>query len=213
MIDERALNVLVRMRRPQRRTDAVKYYQGKTLADPQPGCDVLAPGDRVILQLIDPYELPPLRAAPQRVAYEQVVAGDAAALALLRDRIVVVGTQLAGSDRMPQPWPAADRWGVELFAAQIDAMTRNAAIRPMGPLAHWVLITGLALLGAYCAHRLRERPRVLRIAALSGIALLWLAASIAWYRSQQQLIGVPYGIVALALGAWLANRNWTRSST
>jgi hypothetical protein len=83
----------------------------------------------------------------------------------------------------------------------------------MSPLVQWVLITGLALLGAYWGHRLSDRPRALRIAALTGIALLWVAASIAWYRSQQELIGVPYGIVALALGAWLANRNWTRSST
>jgi len=209
-IDEHALNVLVRMR-PQRQTDAVKYYEAKTLGDPQPACDVLAPGDRVAMQLIDPYQVPPLRTAPQRVAYEKVIAGDVATLALLRDRIVVVGTQLTGSDRMPQPWPAEDRWGVELLAVQIDAMTRNAAIRPIGPTLQWALISGLALLGAYCGHRLRERPLALRIAALTGIALVWVAASIAWYRSQQQLIGVPYGIVALALGAWLANRDWTRT--
>jgi hypothetical protein len=26
------------------------------------------------------------------------------------------------------------------------------------------------------------------------------------YRSQQVLVGIPYGLVALALGAWLAGR-------
>jgi CHASE2 domain-containing sensor protein len=176
-------------------------------------------GDRVVSQLIDPYDLPPLDRPPQRIAYERLVAGDPAALALLKDRIVLVGVLLRerpgrpDSDLIPMPWPVRDRWGAEVIAAQIDAMARNVAIRPMDPLVHWVLITGLALLGAYCGRRLRDRPRALRIAVLTGMALLWVAASIGWYRFERQLIGIPYGIVALALGAWLANRNWTRTST
>ena len=68
-----------------------------------------------------------------------------------------------------------------------------------------------ALLGAFVGHRLRERPRALRIAALVGIALLWIAVSIAWYRSDRQLIGVPYDIAALTFGAWLANRTSRRT--
>jgi CHASE2 domain-containing sensor protein len=218
LIDAAAQTVTVRLR-PQRRSQVIDYYEDKTLGDTEIGCNVLRKGDRVVSQLIDPYDLPPLDKPPQRIAYERLVAGDPAALALLKDRIVLVGVLLPerpgrpDSDLIPMPWPARDRWGAELIAAQIDAMARDVTIRAMDPLAQWALISGLALLGAYCAHRLRERPRVLRIAALAAIALLWVAASIVWYRTYRQLIGVPYGIVALALGAWLANRNWTRSST
>ena len=218
LIDKAAQTVTVRLR-PQRRSQVIDYYDDKTLGDTEIGCNVLRKGDRVVSQVIDPYDLPPLDRPPQRIAYERLVAGDPAALALLTNRIVLVGVLLPerpgrpDSDLIPMPWPAKDRWGAELIAAQIDAMARSDAIRAMDPLVHWALITGLALLGAYCGHRLRERPRSLRIAVLTGIALLWVAASIAWYRSQHQLIGVPYGIVALALGAWLANRNWTRTST
>jgi len=212
-IDEDTQTVRVRTGpRKQRRMQTVEYYQGRTLPGPQPGCDVLQRGDRVVSQLIDPYDLPPLRMPPQRVAYERVVAGDPAALALLKDRIVLVGVMLTGKDQMPLPWPADERWGVELFAAQVDLMVRDVSIRPIDPIAEWALMSAFALLGATCGHRLRKRPRVLRIAVLAAIALAWVAVSIVWYRSQRQLIGVPYDIAALALGAWLANRSWGETS-
>jgi CHASE2 domain-containing sensor protein len=210
LIDESAQSVVVRLR-PQRRTQTIEYYKARTLSGPEPGCEVLQPGDRVLRQLIDPYALPPLRTAPQRIAYERIVAGDATALALLKNRVVVVGALLGGSDREPLPWPAEDRWGVELFAAQIDAMARDVAIMRIDPIAEWALMSALALLGAYVGHRLRERPRALRIAALAAIAFVWVALSIAWYRSERQLVGVPYDIAALAMGAWLANRNRRRT--
>jgi CHASE2 domain-containing sensor protein len=205
--DEIEQSVGVRLRH-QQRSQKIDYYKARTLRDPKPGCEVLQPGDRVFGQLIDPYALPPLRTTPQRIAYERVVAGDPAALALLKDRIVLVGTTLPGKDRQPLPWPAEDRWGVELFAAQIDAMARDVAIVPIHRGAEWALLTGLALLGVFCGHRLRDRR--LRIAALTAIALAWTVAAIAWYRSEHQLIGVPYGIAALFLGAWFANRKWMR---
>jgi hypothetical protein len=141
-----------------------------------------------------------------------VVRGDPATLALLRDRIVRGrDASCAAPTGCRSPGRPKDRWGVELFAAQIDAMTRNARFGPSRPGRAVGAAQRAGVLGAWVGHRLRERPRVLRIAALTGIALIWVAASIVWYRFERQLIGVPYGIVALALGAWLANRNWRRT--
>jgi CHASE2 domain-containing sensor protein len=188
----------------------IEYFEVLRLDGPQPGCEVLGPGDRVFVQLIDPFALPPLAAPPQRVSYESVINGDPATLALLKGRIVIVGTMLQGADRMPLPWPADDRWGVELFAAQVDAMARDVAIRPIHRVAEWVLMNALALIGAIVGHRLRERSRATRLAVLLTIAVLWVAAAVVWYRATQQVIGVPYDIAALLLGAWLANRNWRR---
>jgi CHASE2 domain-containing sensor protein len=205
---EQSVTVILRN---QKTMEKIDYYKARTLRDPKPGCEVLQPGDRVFGQLIDPYTLPPLRSKPQRIAYEQVVAGDPAALALLKDSIVLVGTLLAGKDRQALPWPAEDRWGVELFTAQVDAMVRGVAIVPIDPIAEWALMTGLALLGASCGQRLRDRP--IRVAAITTIALVWSVASVAWYRSEHQLIGIPYDIAALALGGWLANRSWWGAST
>jgi len=212
LVDERAQKATVQLRR-QQKSQAISYYSGETIDDPQPSCDVIAKGDRVFNQLIDPFVLPPLRTPPQRIAYEDLVAGDPATLALLKDKIVLVGTLLPGIDMVPLPWPAADRWGVELFAAQIDAMTRGFAVRRIGPVAEFLLITTMALLGAFTVHRMRDRSRIARTVVLLSIAVGFVIGAIAWYRVDQRLVGVPYDLLALGLGAWLARNAMRRRTT
>jgi CHASE2 domain-containing sensor protein len=129
--------------------------------------------------------LPALRTPPQRVAYEDVVAGDPATLALLKNKIVLVGTLLPGQDIVPLPWPAEDRWGVELFASRSTPWLREFAIRKIGPVAEFSLICAMALLGAFTMHRLRGRPRIVRVVVLLSIAVVFLIFAIAWYRFEQ----------------------------
>jgi CHASE2 domain-containing sensor protein len=210
--DESTQTTMVQLRR-QRRSQAISYYAAKTIDDPQPTCDVMAKGDRVYIQLIDPFTLPPLKTPPQRVAYENVVSADPATLALLKNRIVLVGALLPGIDMVPVPWPAEDRWGVELFAAQVDAMSRDFAISRIGPVAEFVLITAMALLGAFTVHRMRERSRTARTMVLLSIAVVFVLFAVGWYRFEQGLIGVPYDLLALALGAWLARNAMKRKPT
>ncbi|MEO7709251.1 MAG: CHASE2 domain-containing protein [Caldimonas sp.] len=212
LLDEGTQTATVRLR-PQRKTQTVAYYAGETVDKAQPGCDIVAKGDRVVSQLIDPYTLPTLRSAPRRVAYEKVVAGDPATLALLKDRVVLVGLLMPGKDVFSLPWPAGERWGVELIAAQVDAMARDVAVRPIDPIAELLLTSAMGLLGAVTVYRLRERSRAVRIGLLVAIAVAFVVAAIAWYRSEQQLIGVPYELMALGVGAWLASRATTRRST
>jgi len=211
-LDERAQTATVQLRR-QQKSQAIRYFSGETIDDPQPACDVIAKGDRVVSQRIDPFTLPALRTPPQRVAYEDVVAGDPTTLAYLKNKIVLVGTLLPGQDIVPLPWPADDRWGVELFAVQIDAMASEFAIRKIGPVAEFSLICAMALLGAFTLHRLRGRPRIVRVVVLLSIAVAFLVFAIAWYRFERRLIGVPYDLLALALGAWLAGRTMKREPT
>ena len=212
LVDERTQKAIVQLRR-QQKSQAISYYSAETIDDPQPTCDVMAKGDRVFSQLIDPFALQPFRRSWQRVAYEDVVAGDPATLALLKNKIVLVGTLLPGMDMVPLPWPAQDRWGVELFAAQIDAMARDFAIRRVGPVFEFVLITAMALLGAFTVHRMRDRPRIARAIVLLSIAVVFVIFAIAWYRFERRLIGVPYDLLALALGAWLARNAIGRKPT
>ena len=103
--------------------------------------------------------MPALHSAPRRVAYEKVVAGDPATLALLKDRVVLVGLLMPGKDVFSLPWPAGERWGVELIAAQVDAMARDVAIRPIDPIAELLLTSVMGLLGAVTVYRLREHSR------------------------------------------------------
>jgi len=221
-LDEDAQTTTVQLRR-QGKSAAIPYFSGETIDDPQPACDVIAKGDRVVTQRIDPFALPALRGPPRRVAYEDVVAGDPSTLALLKNKIVLVGTLLPGLDVVPLPWPAEDRWGVELFAVQIDAMARKFGIYKIDPVAEFSLIFAMALLGAFTVRRLHERPRVVRAVVLLSIAVVFLIFAIAWYRfegdlfaetgHQRHLIGVPYDLLALALGAWLAGRMMKRKPT
>jgi hypothetical protein len=64
----------------------------------------------------------------------------------------------------------------------------------------------MALLGALATARLQRRTRVVRMTALAAIGVAFIGAAVALYRSEQLLVGIPYGLVALALGAWLAGR-------
>jgi hypothetical protein len=81
----------------------------------------------------------------------------------------------------------------------------------------------MALLGAFTMHRLRERPRIIRAGVLLSIAVVFLIFAIAWYRFEgdlfpttdpvRRLIGVPYDLLALAFGAWLAGWTMKRKPT
>lgn len=209
-IDEGAQTVQTLLPREQR-SERLSFYAAETVSKPQPGCEAVSKGDRVASQLFDPLTLPALREPPQRLAYQQLLQAGAPALSLLKDKIVLVGLQFAGLDTLPLG-AGGERWGVELIAAQVDAMTRGAAVRPLGGVTQWLLTSALGLLGVTLQFRLRRRPATLRVAALLLAALGFAAAAVWWYRSEQQMIGVPYGLAALALGAWAAGRRPARQT-
>lgn len=210
-LDEATQSVQVMLTREQR-SQTLAYFSAETVTSLQPGCEAMARGDRVAYQLLDPLALPALRDPPQRVAYHDVLRGDAAALALLKDKIVLIG-KLTANDDVMSLGPGGERWGVELIAAQIDALSRGTAIRPLGGLPQWLLTSALGVAGAFVAFRLRRRPVHWRIAACVAMALLFIGASVGWYRMQQQLIGLAYGLGALVLGTWVAPRLNRKEST
>ena len=100
---------------------------------------------------------------------------------------------------------------MELFAAQIEGLVRGQTIRPLGALTQWLLTSAAALGGAALLLALRQRPAWLRGAALAAGALLLVVGAVLWYRSELQLIGLPYVLVAWAGGAWLGWRMARRS--
>ena len=107
-----------------------------------------------------------------------------------------------------------ERFGVELIAAQIDALLRRQAdpagaprvIRPLGALGDSLTLLGCGLAGgagrrAAAAWSAPWRRRLLA----AGLALAFVALSAALYRWWQLLPAVPYGLGAMAL-AWWATR-------
>ena len=197
--------VQVRVPRLQQSPD-LPVFSIETVSSPQSQCPAIAIGDRVASQLIDPRGVPALHAPPRRIAYEAVLSGGADALAALRDRIVLVGVQKQGQDQQALGATGDVRWGVELVAAQIDGLVRGVAVRPLGALASWLSTSALALIGAALALALRRRSAWWSAAAIALAGLAFGAITVWWYRLEQQLIGFPYGLAALGLGAWAARR-------
>jgi CHASE2 domain-containing sensor protein len=201
-LDERSLRVQVRVPHENRSVQRA-YFVSETVAVVQGGCAVVRAGDRVAQQLIDPGVIPPFDAAPQRLAYEHVLRGDAEALQALRGRIVLVGVHDPAEDRVGLVG-GRERWGSELVAAQIDGLVRDAAVRSAGPLLQGASSTGMALAGAGLVLALRRRPIAWLAGAVLIVALGHALAVVAWYRWEQQLVGLPYGWLALAFGALAA---------
>jgi CHASE2 domain-containing sensor protein len=195
---------LVGFQRAAQRFD-LRFQAFEKVTRPQGGCPAIEPGDHVASQLLDPAGIPPLDQPPQRIAYETVLRGDAQAMRALAGKIVLVGVQLPKQDRMAVAG-GGERWGVELHAAQIDAMQRGAEIEPLPWVVQVLLAVALALAGAAVAARLHHTSRPQCVLAVTAVGLAFVVAAVLLYRSQQVLVGIPYGLVALALGAWLAGR-------
>lgn len=177
-----------------------------TLIEVPTDCPVIAPGDRVAQQWIDPYALPVLAQPPRRVSYHQVLQREPAALQALAGRIALVGVDLPGQDRFGLPGLLGDRAGAELFVAQIDALERGAAVRALSPLAQAALYVGLALFGARLAAAVARRAPRARYPALLGAGVLVGAVAVLVYRQSGWLVALPYALLALLAGGfdWLA---------
>ncbi|HJV61114.1 MAG TPA: CHASE2 domain-containing protein [Albitalea sp.] len=190
----------VRLVRDEQSPDVV-FSVVETARAAQADCEAIHRGDEVALQLFDPDRLPALRDAPRRIPYERLLgAGDAAALAAMKDKIVLVGLELADSDLLVLP-RGGNRWGMELIAEQIDALVRGEAIRPLRPWPSLAVMLALGLAGAFARRALGGRAAWLRGGvALAGV-LGCVAAAVLLYRTQHVLLNLSYLLVAF-LAAW-----------
>jgi CHASE2 domain-containing sensor protein len=179
-------------------------YSAETVRSPPAECGALLPGDRVVQQWIDALALPALDRPPQRLPFEAVRRGDAAALQALHGRIALLGLASGALDR--HATLAGPRHGVELIAAQVDGLLAGRAVRPLAPLAQALLMAALAAAGATLASALPARRQPWAWPLVGVLALAFVLGCIAWYRSEQQLVGWHYGVLALALGAAVARR-------
>ena len=194
------------------RSPAVKFSTAENVSVPTERCGAIRPGDRVAMQWLDPALIPPLKRPPFRLAYEDVLtAKDPAALARLKDKIVLVGTMLEGRDAKVVPG-LQERFGVELIAAQIDAMLRNEVVRPIGWQGLLVAMVGMSMLAAGLRMRASAMSAPRRIALLAGCALGAFAFSVLVYRLDRAHVGLAYLLAALVVSwsavAWLDKRGW-----
>jgi len=175
------------------------------------GCEAIHKGDRIALQWFDPALLPSLRVPGRRVAYERVLdARSSAELAMFKGKIVLVGLMLAGRDVFTVP-RVGDRWGVELHAAQVDALLRGELIRPMGFAGSLVLMVITGMAGASARRWCARRALWQRVAVMIAGLLLAAVVAVVVYRLQHVVINLPYVLAAFALSWWLVARVEKRS--
>lgn len=199
------------------RSPAVKFSTAENVAVPTERCGAIRPGDRVATQWLDPALIPPLKRPPLRLAYEDVLQGkDPAALARLKDKIVLVGLMLQDRDAKVVPG-AQERFGAELLAAQIDAMVRNEVVRPAGWFGLLGAMLGISMMAAGLRLRTSSMSAPRRIALLAAGALGAFALSVVVYRLDRAHLGLAYLLATLVLSwsivAWLDKRGWRWSRT
>ena len=213
-IDAAAREVRVRVPRDERSVD-VPYSHAETVRREHAGCPALGRGDRAALQLLDPAALPALDAPPRRWSYAALLDADDAVLrAALQGRILLVGVQLAGRDvkALPGvPGGRRERHGVELVAAQIDAMLRGTAIRPLGATGDFLTMLLAGFAGAAGQRAAAGWSAARRALLAAAIVLGFVALCALLYRTRLLLPAVPYGVVAIALAWWamrLSEAGW-----
>ena len=204
-VDAAAREIRVRVPRDERSVD-VGFSLAETVRSEQAACPALLRGDRVATQWLDPAALPDLAAPPRRLSYAGLLSADDAALrSALRGRTLLVGLQLANQDEktVASRPGGTRRFGVELIAAQLDALLRASAIRPLGPWGDFFTLLACGLAGAAARRAAAPWAAGWRRALLAlGLALAFVAASALLYGWRQVLVAVPYGLGAMALGWW-----------
>lgn len=211
-IDAGAQTVAVRVPGEQR-TATVDFVALDTVPIRQTACPALGPGDRVASQWVDPAHVAGAGAGFKRLAYQQLLAAEPAAVRAVAGRTVLVGVMLGDDDSLAMHTDDA-AFGSQLLAAQIQALHAGHGVRGVGAASQWVWMSLAALAGASVWLRLRQRPAWLRRAGLAGAALAVVAAALLWFRLERQLLPPHHGLAALLVGAglaaWLAGRDARR---
>jgi CHASE2 domain-containing sensor protein len=174
-------------------------------------CGLLQAGDRVASQ----WAALSAAAKPDvpRLAYEDLLRGDSAALKALQGRVVLVSVMLGKEDTVTLSGqaPGESVFASELIAAQVQALQQGRTVRSAGALLQWGWTTLLTALGASLWMSLRKRAQGVRLLALGVSAAAVVVVSLWWLRAEQQLLPPHHGVLALLLGAglaaWLIRRN------
>jgi hypothetical protein len=166
-------------------------------------CTVLRKDDLLVQQWLDERS-PPLDRIGTRVDFRSLAAGEPAALAAVKGRIVLVGDLRESGEEDRRHTASGVTRGVRLVAAQIDGLLRGSAIRSLTPLEQMLMLVGAAMAGTTLAIVLRGSRRVLLLPALALGAVACGLLAVAAYRGLLVLAGPHYAVLALVLGAWLA---------
>jgi CHASE2 domain-containing sensor protein len=180
--------------------DRVKLTRLTSLLLSQPKCPIMTAGSRYGELLAVRAPLGEWRDPVRRFDYAAVLASPAQSLAWARGKIVLVGGAVAADlARRRVGFRTDKRYGVERHADAIATILGNAEVVPLGRGVEYLIVAGLAGLGALLAslgpRPKRRRAVLLALAVLFGLALL----STALYWSGHRLMNLLYPLLAFLL--------------
>lgn len=186
----------------------IRYSALQRINSAQP-CPVGQPGDQLAVAIHRRSSLAALHQESLRIAYEQVLAMDPAALRRrFEGKTVLVGMEFEDEDVFPtfQGLGREVRYGLDLHADATDALLKDRIIQPLSVWVDFAVLLALALAGT----RLRLwSPAGLRWPRRSLLLLVLLAcmAFAVWLcLAHDLLFNVTYAATALAVGYWATGR-------
>lgn len=184
-------------------------YSALQRIDAAQPCPVGHPGDQLAVAIHRRSPLAALHQDSLRMAYEQALAMEPAALRRrFEGKTVLVGMELDGVDVFPtfQGLEREVRYGLDLHADATDALLKDRILRPLSAWADFSVLLALALAGTRLrlwtpAGRRWPRRALLPLALLAcGAFAVWLCLA------HHVLFNVTYAAAALVMGYWATGR-------
>ena len=164
---------------------------------PQSRCTIIGEGDRVAEMILDYSPLDSLRA--RRYSYAEIVQapGDLDP-ALFDGRIVLIGAELPDLRDDFSVWRGLRterRFGYQLHADAMNTLLQGIVIRRMGAGGQFLIIVGMALLGAALALRAPRRSLTRRLSLILILAA-YMAVALILYATAHVFINALYHVLA-----------------
>ena len=168
-------------------------------------CTLLRQGDLLMQQWLDE-RAPAHSTIGTRVRMADLLRGEPAALAALKDRIVIAGDFRTSNNDDKHQTASGAMQGSALIAAQVDGLLRGSAIRPLTALEQGLLMVGATFGGAALTLPLRGAHARWFWTAVAVIGVAAVLAAAGTYRGFRVLFGPHYVLMAWLVGALLARR-------
>ncbi|MEO7337057.1 MAG: CHASE2 domain-containing protein [Caldimonas sp.] len=184
-------------------------YSESEVVGPAQRCKAGSIGDTVATVLYRATSREALDHPDRRIAYETVLSMDAASLRQrFKDKSVLVGLAMPEDDLFDtfHGFSSEVRHGLELHADAAGALLGDRIIQPIGWMAQFATMAGLALLGSRVSQWRTPGLGWVRAAALAGTALACVAIAVAVCVVGGRLVNLTYPLGALAAGYLLATR-------
>jgi CHASE2 domain-containing sensor protein len=159
----------------------------------------LARGDTLMRMALDYAPQDEHRDPAHRISYLSVLRGDSLG-SRLRGRLVLVGFENPGSVfSVVRGLSKEPRFAVELEADAMNTLLRGIRIAPLGTRAQFIVILGMAALGALAAYLIARLGRIAAALAAAAGLVAYFVGGASLYAHHHALLNTLFDFAALVL--------------